>query len=187
MALILASGSPRRKELMAYISPDFEVRVSNAEEKTEPGLTPEETVKQLALQKAAAVESTLTEGDVLISADTVVYVDGGILGKPHSREEAYAMLSTLSGRRHTVFTGVCITDGKKHVGFAEKTEVEFYKLSDEEIYAYIDSGEPFDKAGGYGIQGRGALLVRGIDGDFYNVMGFPVARVSRELAAFGKA
>lgn len=186
MALILASGSPRRKELLSFITPDFEVRVSDAEEIVDPALTPEETVRSLARQKAAAVEPSLCDGDILISADTVVFIDGSILGKPHSREEAFSMLSTLSGRRHTVYTGVCISDGKKRVDFAERTEVEFLSLSEKEINAYIDSGEPFDKAGAYGIQGRGALLVKGIEGDFYNVMGFPVARVNRELAAFGK-
>ncbi len=184
MALILASGSPRRKELLSYITPDFEIRVSDAEEKTEPGLSPAETVISLAGQKADAVLPTLGSGDVLISADTVVYIDGDILGKPHSREEAFDMLSSLSGRRHTVFTGVCITDGKKRVAFAERTEVEFFELSDEDVNAYIDSGEPFDKAGGYGIQGKGALLVKGINGDFYNVMGFPIGRISRELKSF---
>lgn len=184
MALILASGSPRRKELLAFITPDFEIRVSDAEEKVDPSLSPADTVKSLAEQKAAAVEPTLTDGDILISADTVVYINGGILGKPHSREEAFTMLSALSGSKHTVYTGVCISNGKKHVTFAEHTVVEFFKLSEEEINAYIDSGEPFDKAGAYGIQGKGALLVKGLEGDFYNVMGFPVARVNRELAAF---
>ncbi len=187
MGVILASGSPRRKELLSFITPDFEIRVSDAEEKTEPGLSPDKTVISLALQKAAAVEPSLKEGDILLSADTVVYINGGILGKPHSRKEAYEMLSALSGRFHEVYTGVCISDGKKRVSFAEKTEVEFFKLSDAEINDYIDSGEPFDKAGGYGIQGKGALLVKGIKGDFYNVMGFPIGRINRELEKFGKS
>lgn len=186
MALILASGSPRRKELLSLITPDFEIRVSAAEEKVDPSLSPDETVCSLAAQKAAAVEPSLSDGDVLIAADTVVYIDGGILGKPHSREEAFSMLAALSGRKHTVYTGVCISDGKKRVSFAERTEVEFFALTAGEINAYIDTGEPFDKAGAYGIQGRGALLVKGIEGDYYNVMGFPVARASRELAAFRK-
>ena len=184
MGIILASGSPRRKELLSFITEDFRITVSNAEEKVDISLTPSELVKSISKQKADAVKPGLSDGDVLISADTVVNINGKILGKPHSREEAFEMLSELSGTTHKVFTGVCITDGKKEIVFAEETEVEFFALSPAEINAYIDSKEPFDKAGAYGIQGKGALLVKGIKGDFYNVMGFPVARVSRELENF---
>ena len=117
----------------------------------------------------------------MISADTVVFIDGKILGKPKNAESAKEMLSTLSGRTHTVFTGVFINSPNGTALFADKTEVEFNVLSDSDIADYIATGEPFDKAGAYGIQGKGALLVKGITGDFYNVMGFPVARVYREL------
>ena len=180
MSLILASGSPRRRELLGYITNDFEVCVSGAEENVPEGLSPAETVEALATLKG---ESVFAEhpADTVIAADTVVIVDGELLGKPASPEEACAMLRRLSGRTHEVYTGVYIArPGHKSV-FHERTEVTFYPLTDEEIRAYVATGEPLDKAGAYGIQGRGALLVQGIRGDFYNVMGFPVAKVAREL------
>lgn len=185
MAIILASGSPRRRELLGFITEDFTVRVSDAEEKTDFSRQPDEIVMSLARQKCEAVLPLCDENDTVISADTVVFIDGELLGKPKNAETAKEMLSRLSGRTHTVFTGVCISTPHGGTVFAERTDVTFNELSSEDIEEYIATGEPFDKAGAYGIQGKGALLVKGINGDFYNVMGFPVARVFRELKKYG--
>ena len=186
MAVILASGSPRRKELMSHITDEFTVIVSDADESLPEGEGVEETVKNLALQKAQAVKLKCKETDIIISADTVVSCDGRILGKPNDEKEAYGMLKSLSGRTHAVYTGVCITKGDRTDVFAQKTLVEFYELSDEEINAYIATGDPFDKAGGYGIQSKGAVLVKGITGDYFNVVGFPVAEIHRRIKGFIK-
>ncbi len=180
MKLILASASPRRKELLRYITEDFTVRVSNADETVPDGLTPEETVKYLSRVKAGAVWHDDPE-ETVVASDTIVVIDGRVLGKPHGEAEARAMLRTLSGRTHTVFTGVCVRTAAQERVFAERTEVTFYPLTEEEISAYVATGEPMDKAGAYGIQGKGSLLVRKIDGDFYNVMGLPVAALWRAL------
>lgn len=180
MSLILASQSPRRKELLGYITEDFTVMVSDADETTDPALSPEETVKSLAQIKGEAVYS-LCQSKTVISADTVVVLDDKILGKPHSAEEAFSMLRSLSGRTHTVYTGVCIISGSLKICFAEKTQVNFCHLTDSEINSYIATGEPFDKAGAYGIQGRGSVLISSINGDYYNVMGLPVARLNAVL------
>lgn len=180
MSLILASGSPRRKELLSLITTDFTVIVSNAEEKTDEGLSPDKLVEALAKIKGDAV-FLRHQNDTVIASDTVVSVNGKILGKPHSKEEAYMMLRTLSGNTHAVFTGVYIKNALLEKVFFEKTEVTFFELSDDDINAYINTGEPFDKAGGYGIQGPGAVLVKCISGDYYNVMGFPIGRINREL------
>ncbi len=181
MAIILASGSPRRRELMAYITENFEVKVSDADEATDLSLPPDKIVMSLAGQKNDAVLPLCEPDDIIISADTIVYVDGEILGKPKNHDDAKNMLSKLSGRTHEVYTGVFIRTPNGNAGFADKTEVRFYDLSSEEIDRYINTGEPFDKAGGYGIQGRGAMLIKGIVGDYYNVVGFPVAHVGRVL------
>ncbi|MBQ3537205.1 MAG: septum formation inhibitor Maf [Clostridia bacterium] len=180
MALILASQSPRRKELLAYITPDFTVKVSDADETLDGSLSPEEAVKYLARIKGEAVAKNFCN-DTVISADTVVVSDNCVLGKPRSPDEAFTMLRMLSGRTHSVFTGVCIINPDKKICFAEKTLVTFTELSDEEINAYIMTGEPFDKAGGYGIQGRGSVLISSINGDYYNVMGLPVAKLNKVL------
>ncbi|MBR3768045.1 MAG: septum formation inhibitor Maf [Clostridia bacterium] len=180
MALILASASPRRKELLRFITEDFSVRVSDVDEHTDPNLTPEEAVVTLAKIKGEAVSENYPD-DTIISADTVVVLNDKILGKPHSPEEAFSMLSSLSGNTHTVYTGVYIISENKKIGFYDKTEVTFYTLSGDEINNYIKTGEPFDKAGAYGIQGLGAILIKGISGDYYNVMGLPVAKLARTL------
>lgn len=180
MALILASQSPRRKELLSFITENFTVKVSDAEEITDPSLSPEETVKALAVLKGEAVAADFSD-DVIISADTIVVLDGKILGKPHSREEAFSMLSSLSGRSHEVFTGVCVISGDKKFCFAQRTLVTFCCLSEDDINAYIETNEPFDKAGAYGIQGKGSVMIESIEGDYYNVMGLPVARLNRLL------
>ena len=180
MAIILASASPRRRELLKFITEDFTVRVSDAEEVTDPGLTAEEAVKSLAVIKGEAVAGSFPD-DTVISADTIVVLDGRILGKPRDEEDAFGMLTSLSGRTHEVFTGVCVIHGEKRLVFAERTEVSFYELSEDEIRAYIATSEPADKAGAYGIQGRGCTLVKGISGDYNNVVGLPVARLNRIL------
>ena len=182
MSLILASGSPRRRELLGLITNDFTVCVSGAEEHVDPALTPAETVLALARLKGEDVAGTHPDGTV-IAADTVVALDGVILGKPADAEDAFRMLRFLSGKTHAVYTGVYIAKGGREACFYEETEVTFYELTDEEIRDYIATGEPADKAGAYGIQGKGALLVKGIKGDYFNVVGFPVAAVSRALRA----
>lgn len=179
--MILASRSPRRRELLSLIAEKFIVVPAEGEEVIGENVPPEDAVKMLALQKATEIYSKYKD-ETIIAADTVVATDGEILGKPHSKEEAADMLRKLSGRRHSVFTGVCVIypDGATDC-FAEETRVEFYPLTEEEISAYIATGEPMDKAGAYGIQGRGALLVKAISGDYYNVMGLPVGRLYRAL------
>ncbi len=179
--MILASQSPRRRELLGFISPDFRVIPAVGEEHIPDGATPEQAVLALSRQKAEEIAAT-HNGEVIVAADTVVAIDGKILGKPRSEAEAAEMLGTLSGRVHSVFTGVCVifADGSIE-NFAEETKVEFYPLTDEEIAAYIATGDPMDKAGAYGIQEKGAVNVKGIVGDFYNVMGLPVGRLARIL------
>lgn len=181
--IILASSSPRRKELLTMAGIDFSVLSVQTDELIPPGTSPQKAVQMLALQKVSAVcKLQKQQGKTIIAADTIVTLDNKIFGKPHTRQEAYAMLSALSGKRHQVFTGVCVHPPKgESLTFYEKTEVEFYCLSAQEIEAYIATGEPMDKAGAYGIQGKGALLVRKIDGDFYNVMGLPIGRLVRVL------
>lgn len=186
MAVVLASASPRRKELLTLAGIEYKVKVSGCDEAVPFGTPADEAVKILSHRKAYAVLGLCEKGDVVIAADTVVAVDGDILGKPADEDEAYTMLSRLSGRRHTVYTGVTITDGERDSCFSESTEVVFYELTDAEKKKYIATGEPFDKAGGYGIQGRGCVLVEKIDGDYFNVMGLPVAKTVRELDKFTK-
>ena len=180
MKLVLASGSPRRRELLSVITTNFEVVVSDAQESIAPGTPPEQAAEALALQKALAV-APLRPGCAVIGSDTVVALDGRILGKPRDRAQAEEMLLALSGREHTVFTGVAILTPENRKVFHAATRVEFYPLSQEEIRWYAGTGEPMDKAGAYGIQGLGSLLIRGIQGDYFNVMGFPVALVWRAL------
>lgn len=179
MNIILASASPRRKELLKLMIDEFEVRPSHADESLPDNISCENAAEFLACTKAEFVKAS--EGEIIIGCDTVVVFENKILGKPKSREDCRDMLSTLSGNVHFVYTGVCIIGGGKKYSFTEKTRVEFYPLSEEEIEAYIATGEPFDKAGGYGIQGRGALLVKSIQGDYFNVVGLPVSRLNREL------
>lgn len=180
MAVILASASPRRRELLKFITDDFTIKVSDAEEVTDPSLSAEETVKSLAVIKGEAVADGSPD-DIVISADTVVVLDGKILGKPKNEDDAFSMLCALSGRTHEVFTGVCVIHGNEKEVFAERTEVTFYPLSENEIRAYIATGEPSDKAGAYGIQGMGCTLVKSINGDYNNVVGLPVAALNRLL------
>ena len=178
--LILASASPRRRELLALAGLEFDVRPAKADEPPYDGGDPAAYVRSLARLKALACPGA-GAGDVIIGADTVVALEGRVLGKPKDAEDAKAMLRELSGKVHSVFTGVCILSPSGEKLFSEETRVEFYPLTEEEIDAYAATGEPLDKAGAYGIQGRGCVLVRGIEGDWCNVVGLPVARVVREL------
>ncbi len=182
-SLILASASPRRKELLSLAGFEFEVITADIDEVLDPNLAPHELVMSLASQKAGAVAAEYPDKTV-IGSDTVVVLDGKVLGKPHSEDEAVQMLKALSGNTHEVFTGVCLRKGNKEHCFYERTAVTFYPLEDELIEQYVASGEPMDKAGSYGIQGKGCVLVKGIDGDYFNVVGFPVARFCREIKAF---
>lgn len=188
--MILASQSPRRRELIALISPEFRVIPAQGEEILPEGISPEQAVLLLSRQKADEVRKReFPDGgavpETIVAADTVVVIDGEILGKPHSAENAAEMLRRLSGREHSVYTGVTVISGEECVSFAERTAVEFFPLTEQEIAAYVATGEPMDKAVAYGIQGRGALLVRRIDGDYYNVMGLPVGELNQRLRAMG--
>lgn len=182
MKIILASGSPRRHELLKLVTEDFEIRILNADETVPDNINAEKTAEYLSMKKAEAV--LCNENEVIIGCDTVVVIDGVVLGKPSEKSECENMLKMLSGKTHIVYTGVSfICKSKKH-SFTASTEVEFYPLSEKEISDYIATGEPFDKAGGYGIQGKGSLLVREIRGDYFNVVGLPVSQLKRELEKF---
>ena len=183
--IFLASNSPRRKELLERVGlTDFKVSAPNVDESVEPGLSPAEIVEALSRRKARAVKKAGPK-DTIIAADTVVALDGAVLGKPRSEEDAFAMLSALSGREHRVYTGVTVLQGERAVTEHEETAVQFRDLAPEEIRGYIATGEPMDKAGAYGIQGLGALLVSGIRGDYCNVVGLPVFRLGGMLAGLG--
>lgn len=187
MNIILASASPRRREIMTKMGYDFRVVQADIDENTNAENVAD-AVCEIAKNKAAAVAEK--EKGLIIAADTVVSIDGKVLGKPKDREEAYDMLSLLSGKRHEVYTGVCVTAGNKTVVFSEKTSVFFRQLSVEEIQEYIKTGEPMDKAGAYGIQGAAALFVKKIDGDYLNVIGLPATHLytvlSNEFGVKGK-
>ena len=184
--IILASQSPRRQELLRRIGvEEFSVLVPHAEESCAPGLSPEETVAAISRAKAQAAAALCGADDILIAADTMVFLDGQRLGKPSDEADAFRMLSALSGREHAVCTGLTVRRGDRTVSAAERTAVRFRPLTEAEIRAYVATGEPMAKAGAYGIQDRGALLVEGIDGDFFNVMGLPVLRLARILRTFG--
>jgi septum formation protein len=186
MKIVLASGSPRRQELLARIGIEpFEVMVSDREEVAPPGLTHGEIVCHLSGEKAAAVQVKAGPDALVIAADTIVALDGRILGKPSDREVAKRMLTLLSGRRHEVYTGITLAKGSLVRSEYEMTAVSVRPLHREEIDAYVETGEPMDKAGAYGIQGLGALFVSRIEGDYYNVMGLPLCRLGQMLPEFG--
>lgn len=186
MAMILASQSPRRRELLGQMGFSFTVRPAKGEELPHPELTPAQLVEELARQKALEVSAEAEADDVVVAADTVVAIDGKVLGKPHDKVHAAQMLSALSGREHTVYTGVAVKRGEKLLVEHEATQVRFRPLTEREIDLYIQTGEPMDKAGSYGIQGYGALLVEGIRGDYFNVVGLPICRLGRMLAQVGE-
>ncbi len=182
-SFLLASGSPRRRELLAMAGFSFVVHPTAADE-TLPPATPSERACQLLARRKAAAALPFSQEKLVVGADTLVDVDGLILGKPATAGQAEQMLSLLSGRTHCVYTGVCLRTQEWEDTFFCRTFVTFEPLSQQEIRNYIDTGEPMDKAGGYGIQGRGALLVRQIEGDYYNVVGFPLSQFYRRLCAF---
>ncbi len=182
--LVLASNSPRRRELLKNCGYAFEVIPSECDENITEKLTTQETVIELAKRKALAVLEDNRDA-VVLGCDTVVAVDGEILGKPSDREEAFKMLTALSGKKHIVASGVCIADKDRCECFENTTEVEFYPLTAETVESYLDTGEYSDKAGAYGIQGYGSVLVKEIKGDYFSVMGLPVSQCARVLAQFG--
>ncbi len=185
--LILASGSPRRRELLTRMGLSFTVCPADADETLKPGLAPREQVMRLSRIKAEDVRAKFPgEDDVILSADTVVVLGGEILGKPKDPADACRMLRALSGKSHLVLTGVTVQSGSLPPDTrCEETEVRFRELSAEEISAYTDTGEPMDKAGAYGIQGYGALFVESLAGDYYNVMGLPVCLSGQMLRKAG--
>ena len=191
--MILASQSPRRIELMGEAGYDCRVIPADIDERPFAGEAPLTLVERLARAKAAAVAPHAAPGEIVVAADTIVTHDGKILGKPHDKADARRMLRELSGRTHQVATGVCIIkagdDAGSHAAqsesFVSVTDVTFYELTDVQIETYVESGEPFDKAGAYGIQGVGGrMLVKKIDGDFYNVVGLPIAALARKIETY---
>lgn len=184
--IILASSSPRRRELLERIGvTDFQIRVPEVEEFFPEGLTPPQVVEYISREKAEAAASLCAPDDIVITADTMVFLDHARLGKPRDEAHALEMLTALQGRKHTVCTGVTVRQGGRGLTESESTDVFFRPASQEELRNYIATGEPMDKAGAYGVQGRGALLVERLEGDFFNVMGLPVLRLSRMLKQFG--
>jgi septum formation protein len=183
--IVLASGSPRRKQLLEWAEISFEVLVSNTEEDFPPHLPMTEVPIHIARNKALAVQQQLSTDQVVLAADTIVVLGDHILGKPVHREEAISMLLALQGSRHEVITGVVIRKGEKEYAFSDSTIVDFHSLSEAEIEHYVDRYKPFDKAGAYAIQEWiGVVGIRSVQGDFYNVMGLPVSRVVRALRDF---
>ena len=186
MQIILASASPRRKELMEMLKvPNLKIVPAKGEECPPEHARPEELVMALSAAKAREVAREAAPEDLVIGADTIVWVDGHAFGKPHDESEAAAMLRRLSGDTHEVFTGVSIVRGGQCVSRCERSLVRFRPLDEEEIASYIATGEPMDKAGAYGAQGKGALFVEHIDGDFFNVMGLPLCRLGIMLKEQG--
>lgn len=178
--IILASASPRRKEILELADLKFDVMPSDAQEITTK-TAPNEVVMELASIKAKDIYKKSEKQSMVVGADTVVAYQGQILGKPADEADAKRMLTMLSGQTHEVYTGVCVIEDGKTKTFYEETKVTFYEISDEQIDRYIKTGEPMDKAGSYGIQGKAAVFIKGIEGDYYNVVGFPIARFLQEI------
>ncbi|WP_232695610.1 Maf family protein [Brevibacillus daliensis] len=184
--IVLASSSPRRQELLKNLGLPFTIQVSDIDETVSPDLKPEEIVQTLSFQKAEVITRNLSFG-LVIGSDTIVVLDGQVLGKPTDEQDAYRMLRALSGRMHQVFTGIAIIDvasGKAEVSYSS-TYVTMEAMTDETIYSYIASGEPMDKAGSYAIQGLGATLVQKIEGDYFTVVGLPLHLLAHMLTRFG--
>ena len=181
--VILASNSPRRKELLAGLGVDYEVRtLPDVDESYPETLQGADIPLYIAKEKADAYVAMMQPGELMITADTIVWLDGKVLGKPRDREDALQMLRTMSGRTHEVFTGVCITTTDWQRSFTAQTEVRFATLSEEEIAYYVDNFQPMDKAGAYGVQEWiGFIGVENISGSYYNIMGLPVQKLYREL------
>ena len=187
MGIILASASPRRKEILQMLGvKDMKIIPAKGEEAPMPGAKPDELVCALALAKGREVAGMAGTDDIVIAADTIVWHDGRVYGKPHSREEAVAMLSALSGNTHQVYTGVAVICGGREICEADRTDVRFRPIPQTEIEAYVNTGEPMDKAGAYGAQGIASVFVESIEGDFFNVMGLPVCLLDAMLKKLGK-
>ena len=179
MDLILASQSPRRRELLGLFRIPFSVRVADIDETMDPTAAPYDEVARVSRLKAAAISRG--EDDIVVAADTIVVCQGKVLGKPHSVQEAKAMLRLLSGRDHQVMTGMTVLRGQRAITTTEVTDLHFRELSEKEIEDYVATGEPMDKAGAYGIQGGAALFCQRMEGDYHNVVGLPVCRLSQIL------
>ena len=181
--IILASQSPRRRELLRDITDEFLVVPSSCDETVPKDIKPHDIPQYLAQMKAKDVAKSYSDS-IVIGSDTIVIVDDEVLNKPKDEEDARQMLKMLSDRRHSVVTGCALVYGDKCHSFSVETQVEFFKLTDSEIDKYVESGDPMDKAGAYGIQSKGKTLVKGIYGDYFNVVGLPVGRLKRELQSF---
>lgn len=181
-SVILASASPRRKQILEMCNISFKVIVPEVDENFQQDIKPNELVMSLSKKKAIAILEKTCTNNIILAADTVVALKGEILTKPKDKIESFNMLKKLSGKEHFVYTGVCLIKNKKvKSNFYSKTKVQFYELTDKEIEDYIKTNQPFDKAGSYAIQGAGAAFVKKIDGDFYNVVGLPISKVIREI------
>ncbi len=185
MGIILASKSPRRKELLSLLGIEFAVITEDIDEKINSSANIEEEIKRLSYEKAMAVSGSVSEDDIIVAADTVVVLGNRVFGKPKDATDAEEMLSTLSGKTHRVITGVTVLKGNKADTRAAATEVTFRNLSKEEIREYINTGDPFDKAGAYALQGISTIFVSGINGDHFNVYGLPVSMLALMLRGFG--
>lgn len=183
MTYVLASASPRRNELLGLILDEFQLEPAHVDESVEKNIPLYEMPAYLADKKARFVSRSHPD-DIVIGCDTGVFIDNQMIGKPSNDKSAFHILKLLSGRTHRVITGVAIYQGERKMIFSQVTEVEFYELTDREILDYIATGEPMDKAGAYGIQGKGAVFVKGIKGDYTNVVGLPVGLLKRKLGEF---
>ena len=184
--LVLCSQSPRRQELLRQMGvTDFEIRVPRVEERVPQGLSPRATVEYISREKAAGAQTLCAPDEVFVTADTMVFLDGARLGKPRDEADALRMLTALQGREHSVCTGVTVGKGETLLTRSEETFVRFLPAAEERLRRYIASGEPMDKAGAYGIQGLGAVLVAGIRGDYSNVVGLPIPLLAEMLGDFG--
>lgn len=184
MALILASKSPRRRELLSLLGLRFSVVTEDIDESINPRLPVEEEIKRLSYEKASAVRPLVSREDIIIAADTVVVLENRIFGKPRDAADAVGMLTALSGKTHKVITGITVQKGDKADTRAVVTDVTFRDLSQTEISAYVKTGDPFDKAGAYALQGASAIFVSGISGDHFNVYGLPVSTLAQMLRGF---
>ncbi len=182
---ILASQSPRRRELLNLMGIPFTTVNPNVDEVINPNVSLEQAIEELAYLKALDVLNRHPEANI-ISADTIVVCDNEVMGKPVNEEDAIRMLKQLSGKKHEVITGVCLLNTEKEIRFHTKTIVEFYPYDEELVRAYVQSKVPLDKAGAYGIQDKGALLVKGIEGDYYTVMGLPISELYQALKKFNQ-
>lgn len=181
MQVVLASSSPRRREIMGILTNDFICIPPDINEIAPSDIELELRPQYIASQKARYISKGF-RGSLIIACDTSVIIDGKILNKPQNTEHARCMLKALSGNTHKVITGCCLSLGQLERAFSVTTEVEFYELTDNEIESYVNTNEPYDKAGGYGIQSHGALFVKSINGDYYNVVGMPISRIAREAS-----